>query len=181
MNARVSEPVVSPRLPTDTTQALALFDTLAPASVDFMLGRWKGEGVPTGHPMDGLLESFAWHGKEFVSAEEVHPLVFEDGKGGLVRLDPRFMPMKYARHSAFSRHALTRKAFQAMIPLVSTRQSRARLRMLEVRGVSTATMIYDDLPINDSFRRMDDNTVLGLMDLKGVRQPFFFLLRRESR
>jgi hypothetical protein len=168
-------------LPTTTQDALALFDRLPAVGVDFMLGAWKGEGVPTGHPMDGLLENFAWHGKEFVSPEEVHPLVFRDGKGGLVRLDPRWMPMKQARNSSFARHGLTRKAFQAMIPLLSTRHSRARLRMLEVRGVCTATMIYDDLPICDSFRRVDEETVLGIMDLKGVSRPFFFLLRRERR
>ena len=89
--------------------------------------------------------------------------------------------MKQARNSSFARHRLTRKAFQAMIPLLSTRHSRARLRMLEVRGVCTATMIYDDLPICDSFRRIDEGTVLGIMDLKGVSRPFFFLLRREQR
>ena len=89
--------------------------------------------------------------------------------------------MKHARNSAFASHRLTRKAFQAMIPLLSTRHSRARLRMLDVRGVPTATMIYDDLPICDSFRRIDDDTVLGIMDLKGVSRPFFFLLRRTRR
>jgi hypothetical protein len=40
-------------------------------------------------------------------------------------------------------------------------------------------MIYDDLPINDVFRKVDNNTVLGVMDLKGMEQPFFFVLRRE--
>jgi hypothetical protein len=39
-------------------------------------------------------------------------------------------------------------------------------------------MIYDQLPINDSFRKIDDNTVFGAMDFKGVPQPFFFVLRR---
>ena len=51
--------------------------------------------------------------------------------------------------------------------------------MMEHRGVSTATMIYDALPIHDVFRKVDDDTVLGLMDLRGLPQPFFFVLRRE--
>lgn len=29
-------------------------------------------------------------------------------------------------------------------------------------------MIYDNLFINDIFRKIDDNIVLGLMDFKGV-------------
>jgi len=39
-------------------------------------------------------------------------------------------------------------------------------------------MIYDYLPINDSFRKVDDNTVLGIMDFKNSHQPFFFVLKR---
>jgi hypothetical protein len=27
---------------------------------------------------------------------------------------------------------------------------------------------------------VDDNTVLGIMDLKGMKQPFFFVLRRDG-
>jgi hypothetical protein len=49
--------------------------------------------------------------------------------------------------------------------------------MIEHRGVVTATMSYDALPINDHFRRVDDATLLGVMDLRGA-PPFFFVLRR---
>ncbi len=41
-------------------------------------------------------------------------------------------------------------------------------------------MIYDQLPINDVFRKLDDNTVMGIMDLKGMKDPFFFKLKRED-
>jgi hypothetical protein len=66
------------------------------------------------------------------------------------------------------------------LPLFATRRSRARLRMTSYRGRVTATMIYDSVPIIDVFRRVDTDTVLGLVDWKGMRQPFFFLLRREG-
>jgi hypothetical protein len=46
--------------------------------------------------------------------------------------------------------------------------------------VSTATLVYDALSILDVFRRVDGDTVLGWMDLKGMEQPFFFVLRRSS-
>ncbi len=42
-------------------------------------------------------------------------------------------------------------------------------------------MIYDQLPINDVFRKLDDNTVMGVMDNKILMDPFFFKLRRENR
>jgi hypothetical protein len=73
------------------------------------------------------------------------------------------------------------KLFQWMLPLLSGRQSAARLRMVNYRGKTSATMSYDNLPINDVFRKVDDNTVLGIMDLKGMKQPFFFVLRRDDR
>ncbi len=40
-------------------------------------------------------------------------------------------------------------------------------------------MIYDKLPINDVFRKIDQDAVFGVMDLKGRQSPFFFILRRE--
>jgi hypothetical protein len=40
-------------------------------------------------------------------------------------------------------------------------------------------MIYDAKPINDVFRRVDDDTVLGLMDYRKWGRPYFFLLHRE--
>ena len=71
-------------------------------------------------------------------------------------------------------------AFQALIPLLSGNKSAARLRMTTYRGKPTATMVYDNLPINDVFHKVDEDTVLGIMDLKGMKQPFFFVLRREK-
>ena len=41
-------------------------------------------------------------------------------------------------------------------------------------------MSYDNLPINDVFRQIDADTMLGAMDLKGMARPFFFILRREG-
>ena len=41
-------------------------------------------------------------------------------------------------------------------------------------------MIYDARPINDVFKRVDADTALGLMDMRGLDKPFFFVLRRRS-
>ncbi len=164
-----------------TEQALALFDALEPVPVDFMLGSWKGEGFETDHPMDGLLEAYNWYGKRFESTEAVHPLVFSRLGGGFASLNPAFMGLSLGlgdRVSMLKTEAVGRM-FQLFVPLMATTKSRARLRMTEYRGKSSATMIYDQLPINDVFRKVDDNTVFGVMDLKGMAKPFFFILRRE--
>ena len=59
--------------------------------------------------------------------------------------------------------------------LLKTDKSKARLRMVEFRGKSSATMIHD------VFRRIDQNTVLGWMDLKDQAQPYFFILIRDDK
>lgn len=56
----------------------------------------------------------------------------------------------------------------------------ASLRMVEYRGVVSATMVYDKHPIFDAFRRVDEDTVLGAMDRKGDAAPLMFELRRRA-
>lgn len=165
---------------TDTATAAAFFAGLPATTIDELRGAWRGEGLPTGHKLDGLLERFGWHGKRFDDAEAAHPLVFDRPGGGTVEVHPMFVPMalvlRYPR--LFATDAFAR-AFRAITPALRTKRPRARLRMIEHHGVTTAAMIYDDLPVCDVFRRVDDDTVVGLMDARGMRRPFFFVLRRE--
>jgi hypothetical protein len=163
---------------TTTEEALALFDQLEPAECDFMLGRWRGKGFPTGHKMDGLMEAYNWYGKIFDSVEDVHPLVFTRFNGSEVRLNPIWFPLKFAKRTRLATSTFAKYMFNAASYVLLTRKSRARLRMTEYRGKVSATMVYDALPINDVFRKVDDNTVLGVMDLKGAKKPFFFVLER---
>lgn len=72
-----------------------------------------------------------------------------------------------------------KQAFKFATYLLFTNKPRARLRMTEYRGKVSATMVYDQQPINDVFRKVDDNTVMGVMDTKGMSLPFFFMLERE--
>lgn len=150
-------------------QARALFDSLAPVASAFMLGDWEGSPFPTGHPMDGALEATGWRGKRFVSLDEVHPLIFDDGQGGAFAVHPgRFMARPVPGKAS------DRKAE------LQTDQPAARLRQMEIRGQVTAAMVYDDLPIIDLFKRVDADMVLGLMDMRGMDQTYFFVLRRMA-
>lgn len=162
--------------------ALAIFDALEPVETDFMLGAWKGEGFETGHPMDGMLERCHWHGKRFETTEHVHPLVFRKRDGALSSVRPLLaMPgLGVLDKLPILKSEAAGSVFQVLIPLLSGNKSAARLRMTTFRGKPTATMVYDNLPINDVFRKVDDDTVLGIMDLKGMKTPFFFVLRRDK-
>ena len=160
-----------------TEEAMELFDSLEPVDVGFMMGNWKGEGFHTNHPMDGLLEAYHWYGKRFESPEDVHPLVFSTLRGGVANVNPAFMGPTL--RVPMPKSAMVGRIFQALMPFLTTSRSRARLRMTTYRGKSSATMIYDQLPINDVFRKIDQDAVFGVMDFKGMKSPFFFILRRE--
>jgi hypothetical protein len=165
---------------TTTIEALDFFDSLPPVALNELIGRWRGSGLRSGHPLDGLLEAFGWYGKEFVDPDAVHPLLFVDSAGAIVAVDSRHIPFSMMTKVELKGTWLTRTLFSVLRPLVRTTEPRARIRMMEHRGQVSATMIYDFLPIHDVFRQVDQDTLLGLMDLRGVPQPFFFVLRRAS-
>ena len=55
----------------------------------------------------------------------------------------------------------------------------ASLWMVEFRGEVTATMVYDGQPVLDHFKRVDTNTLLGVMNGKNVLDEgrhFYFAL-----
>ena len=164
----------------DPDAALAFFDGLPPVGVPDVLGRWRGTGLPTGSPLDGLLEAYGWYGKEFVDAETVHPLLFADRTGTPRPVNPALVPIAVLRdRAAIAHHPLVRTAFGAVRPLLTTRRPVARLRAVEHRGVVTAATVYDALPIIDVFRRVSDDVRLGAMDMRGLPSPFLFVLRRD--
>ena len=163
---------------TTTEKALQLFDALEPVNLEFMIGRWQGSGLQTSHPMDGLLEVSGWYGKEFIDPETVHPLLFLDGQGEIIKVEPKPVAVKWALKMPGIKNDFMKPLLKLTNSLLKTEQSQARLRMMEYRGKVSATMIYDYLPINDVFRKVDNNTVLGLMDFKDSSQPFFFVLKR---
>jgi hypothetical protein len=160
-------------------KALALFDTLPVVDIETIIGCWRGAGVHTSHPMDGMLEAFGWYGKEFIDRDHVHPLLFTDNKGKRFALDPQRLPFNLALHAPFLKNELVHQAMLTTHFALQTRRSKARVRMLEYRGRVSAAMIYDNLPIIDSFRLLDHDTLLGAMDFKGMDQPFLFRLRRD--
>ena len=127
-----------------------------------------------------MLETYHWFGKRFRGPDDVDPLLFRRADGSVVPLravmpDPRWLE----RWPWLRRRAMGDGFQRWLLPLLITRSPQARLRMVEHRGVATAAMLYDRLPIVDVFRRLDATTLLGLMDARGIPQPFFFLLHRQ--
>ncbi len=164
-----------------STDALRVFDGLEPVAPDEMVGRWKGRTLPTGHPLDGLLEALGWYGKEVESPERVHPLLFRVRGGGVVPLEPALMPTAAAfRWPGLARGRATRSAFAAASPLLRARRHGARLDLRDVRGRRSAALVYHAQPITDHLRSVDADRTVGLMERRGMAAPFFFLLTRDE-
>lgn len=160
-------------------EALALFDTLPSVRAEEITGPWAGRELSTGHRLDGALAASGWHGKRFDSPEEVFPLIFSTTHGRTFAAEPRRMPLGLTGRLPLSTLTRLRPLLTALKPALRTRRPRARLRNLEYRGVVTAAMVYDHLPIIDVFRRVDEVTLLGVMDWRHEPQPYFFVLAKE--
>ena len=161
-----------------TEAALEHFDSLPPVTTTSLHGVWRGSGVPTGHPLDGVLEHLGWYGKKFDDDERVHPLLFRTRRG-LTSINPARVPFDVVLGAAPLLHGAPAAGLFALArPLMSTRRPRARLRDVRYRGVVSAGMVYDDVPVIDAFRSVDDDTVLGAMDARGMPQPYLFQLHR---
>lgn len=165
-----------------TAEGLKFYDSLPTTDLEQLLGTWCGTSLPTGHRLAGLMELLGWYGKRFGSTEVVHPLVFRGRRWTrLVALDPARVPVLWVvRLAPLLTNRVVAGLFGVIRPLLQTRRPAARLRMTQYRGRTTATMVYDAQPINDALRTVDQDTLLGAMDLRGMRKPYLFVLRREQ-
>jgi hypothetical protein len=164
--------------PVRAEAALVRFDALPAVQTTTLRGVWRGSGLPTDHPLDGLLEALGWYGKAFASDNEVHPLLFNAGSRGIVAVEPGRLPASLPLRLA--RSAAARRAFRAALPLLAAHRPGARLARLTFRGVESAAMIYRRQPITDHFRAVDPGRVLGLMERAGMALPYLFLLERTD-
>lgn len=142
--------------PAPTDALDDLWANLPPVTVEEILGAWRGGDFSTGHLASSVLTKVRWHGKTFVSALDAKPLVCRGEDGEL-----------YSNLEAGG-------------------GGEASLWPVGFRGETTATMVYDRLPVLDHFKRVDDATLMGIMNGKleaafGVSDLYYFWLERDDR
>lgn len=167
----------------ETVQAEATnwFHSLEPVVPGDMVGLWKGNGHPSGHPLDGVLEDLHWFGKRFHPDMRADALLFEGEPGRLVPVDPKFFPIRLAiRLAVFGRSAGGWNLFQHIRPRIRAKGTTASLQMRLDDNVMTAAMVYDRQPITDYFRRIDEKQVAGMMVVDGDPRRFFFRLTKAE-
>jgi len=125
------------------------FASLEPMAMEEMIGEWKGGYFPMGK---SKLEFFL---KDFG--------IFKwHGKSFLSRDKVKSLIFFFL-------------GIKFNIPVAGV----AALRRLEFRNKLSTSMIYSYLPIIDNFRKIDDTTVMGAMELNG-KVGIYFYLKREK-
>lgn len=163
------------------SEAFAFYDQLDIVEPEEMIGMWKGDEIVTGHPLEGLLTASGWYGKEFIDEEHVHPLVFKKSNEVLYTISPNLLPFNFLlQNSQNIPKKILSSSMTILRPILKTNKSAARLRKVNHRGKVTSAMIYDNKGIIDVFRKIDENTLLGIMDIKEQfpDESFFFILRK---
>ncbi|MFP7495309.1 DUF4334 domain-containing protein [Terribacillus saccharophilus] len=163
------------------SEAFTFYDQLDIVEPEEMMGMWKGEEIVTGHPLEGLLSASGWYGKEFIDEENVHPLIFEKSDGILYAVRPNLLPVNLLMQNLHNiPKQLLSTSMSLLRPIIKTNKSAARLRKVDYRGTVTSAMVYDNKGIIDVFRKIDENTLLGIMDIKEQvpDKVFFFCLTK---
>ncbi len=144
-----------------------------------MIGLWTGRGIPSGHPLDGVLENLGWFGKRFTAQMRADALLFRLGERRLIPIDPARIPLRLAlRFHKIGKTRAARNVFSYLQRLLLAKGPVASLKTMSFQGVASAAMVYDDQPIVDHFRRMDDRRVMGAMTIQDDDRIYFFELDR---
>ena len=112
-----------------------------------------------------------WKGSEFVTGHAAEGKLAKAGWYG-----------KTFNSTSDAKPLVCRDAEGALFSNVDMGKGEASLWMVEFRGETTATMIYDGQPILDHFKKIDEKSLLGVMDGKGVLDQgryYYFLLDRD--
>lgn len=159
--------------------ALERFRQLAPVEPEKLIGLWRGRGVPTGHPLDGILENLGWFGKRFTEDLRADALLFQSGDRRLTAIDPAPIPLRLAlRFHFLGRTRTARNLFSHLQKGMRAAGPTAMLKVLPYEGMRSAAMVYDRMPITDYVRQIGEDRLMGLMVIENDVRRYFFELER---
>jgi hypothetical protein len=153
----------------DVADVTVVYDKLKPVSLETMLGEWTGGDFDYGHPARQVSLDLRWAGKVFRSENEVDPIIVYDDSG------ERVWNKDYG-------HAVVGLLFLNIVLFIACHLTWPQLREVKYRGVISTAMIYDNFPIIDHFRYVNDDMVAGAMDTKmygDVGMYYFHLTRMK--
>ena len=113
-----------------------------------------------------------WHGGEFVTGHAMNGLLTKIGWYGKNFISTSEVQPLVCRNDAGELYSNTEVG-----------KGEASLWAVEFRGEVTASMVYDGQPVIDHFKRVNDTTVMGIMNGSGGLiggRHFYFYLERDS-
>ncbi len=124
-------------------------------------------------------ENLGWFGKRFTPDMRADALLFRSGDRRLVAFDPAWIPLRLAlRFHGIGRARVARSLFFYLQRRLRAKGPVASLKAMVFAGVESAAMVYDEQPIVDHFRRVDEDRVMGAMKISGDERIYFFELER---
>lgn len=161
-----------------TEECWRVFDSLPAVTVEELSGwRWKGYEIRNGHPWNGLLNKNNWFGKEYFTPEHGNPLLTYASKAETGDDVFPAEPIKWFAHVAEGGDEVI--LYKNKDKFLARENVGCSLKTILYRGSITASMFYDEVPVNDTFKKVDDNTVYGVMDCKFLPDPpLFFVLEK---
>lgn len=160
-------------------EAADFYDSLPAYPIENIYGRWMGREMATGHPFDGVLTATEWYGKYFEDSENSYPLMYQKRNKKFFFVNPNCLPLEIIQ-------SLPRSFISFLFPLLNpftrTKKSSSILRNIEYRNHTPLAMIYDEKPVIDYFKMVDETTIFAVSDMKwnpSILQ-FFALYKKED-
>lgn len=162
-----------------TDELYAYFDSLQPFDMANLRGKWEGVDLDTNHHLNLLLTYCDWYGKDFIDEQNVDGLIFREKltSDRCFRVDPKLFPIGTR---FFPNHYITRVVFTFISKFIQTQKSTAKLEMIEYRGKRSASVVYNDIKMVDYYRKIDSRTILGVIESKAYKDPFFYVLQKDE-
>lgn len=151
----------------------AVFDTLGPVTMSMLAGSWRADPSYSETPGGALLIRGGWWGARFTDTESVDPLLFPDAAGrGVFAAD--LVKVLTLLSSGVEDISTRRRDVETTAPI-------GRVRMVEYRGLVSAALIYDQVPVLDYLRAVDQDTIVAAVEGRGMAdQPAFVRLHRSA-
>lgn len=153
------------------------FENLEMVNFNELKGIWKGYEISTTHAMSGALSKINWEGKEFVSKDEVYPLVMKINNRFL-KVNPRFLPI-----NKMTIKLVNIKVLRLFIPyyykLIKSNRPHATIESYDVNNINTCSIVYNDLQIIDVLKKIDQNMIIGQMNTPYFEEKYYFLLIKK--
>ncbi|OJD30603.1 transcription factor cmr1 protein [Diplodia corticola] len=143
-------------VPVSAAHLLSLYDSLGPLTPSELIGEWSASSFNTGHPAHPWLKSINWVGIRFWSVDDVEPIVVA------VTTENK------NQNNGVSEKVWSRKKWMEEF-------GNGQVIEAKFRDVVSATMVCDDHPILNYYRKVSDTVVLGVMVAKMFHGSGLFL------